>query len=122
MAKYYFPSTPARALLSVVKKRCVHFVGFRDPAHAARVCDAMNADFPVFLDGVRRHGEGDLVVVESGLDDIGRTVSEFGVHVCAFEEPDRIVVERTLLGPGHGASWSLEEQRVACMRSYGMDP
>jgi hypothetical protein len=124
MPKYYFPSTPSRALLSVVKKRCVHFVGFRDPAHAVKVCDTMNANYPVFLDGahVRCSSDMDLVVVESELDDLGRFVSEFGVHVCAFEEPDRLVVERTLLGPGHKTSWSLSEQRVVCMRAFGLDP
>ena len=123
MATYYFPATPTRALLSVVKKRCVHFIGFRDAAHAVKACDTMNANYPVFLDGAHVHtcSGQDLIVLESNLDDIRRSVSDFGVHVCSFEEPDRIVVERTLLGPGHGASWSLNEQRVVCMRAYGLD-
>lgn len=121
-ASYYFPSTRSRALLSVVEKRCVQFIGFRDPAHAVKVCEVMKANYPVFLDGahVQTTCDMDLVVVESGLDEISLTVREFGVHVCTFEEPDRLIVERTLLGPGHAASWSTNHQRVVCMRSYGL--
>lgn len=124
MAMYYFPSTPSRALLSVVKKKCVHFIGFRNPAHAVKVCDTMNANYPVFLDGAHLQALSgqDLVVMQSELEELRLTVSYFGVHVCAFEEPDRIVVERTLLGPGHGASWSLNHQRLLCKRAYWLEP
>jgi hypothetical protein len=122
MAMYYFPATPSRALLTVVKKRCVHFIGFRDPAHAVKVRDTMNANYPVFLDGAHLQTLSglDLIVMRAELEELSLTVSEFGMHVCAFEEPDRIIVVRTLLGPGHGSSWSLNHQRLLCKRAYGL--
>ena len=121
--KLYFPASSNKALLSVMKNNCVQFVAFKERLEAQKVVHLMmNADTPLLLNNAKLPRAADnLIVHETTMDELKKTVQLFGVYLCMLHEPHEIIINAEFLGLGHGQSWSMVDMINILEKSFDDD-